>query len=121
MQGTVSIKGLEFQACHGATAAERRTPRRFQVDASLTLDISKAVHSDRLADAVDYQLLSELLLQVATGKTYHLLEALAGAMVLSVAEKWPDAAIFLELRKLCPPCAGNPSHSSVSLNHNKSH
>lgn len=119
VRGKVILKGIAFQACHGATAAERRTPRRFEVDVCLELDLERAVASDRLHEAVDYQILSELIVQTATQKTYRLLEGLAGRLLTSIAERWPQADIMLEVRKLHPPCAGNPAHSAVLLEHRK--
>ncbi len=119
MRGTVALKGIAFQACHGATAAERRTPRRFEIDVSLQLDLTRAAATDRLNDAIDYQELSDLLISAATQKTYRLLEGLAGALVKAIATRWPHADIALEVRKLHPPCAGNPAYSAVLLHHDR--
>lgn len=115
MQGTVSIRDLVFQGRHGASADERKSVRRFQVDVDLSGDLSSSVKSDRLADTVDYHAVATLLEQIGTQRTFHLLEALAGAMVLAVAERWPAMDIVLEVRKLNPPCPGNPTHTAVRL------
>ena len=58
MQGIVALKNVQFQAYHGATADERRSLRRFQVDVQMALDLQKPATTDRLTDAVDYQRLS---------------------------------------------------------------
>jgi dihydroneopterin aldolase len=111
----ISIRNLEFQGRHGATAAERKTLRRFQVDLDLRADLSKPAASDRLADTVDYQAVCAMIDEIGTSHTYHLLEALAGAIVSAVARRWPGLGIAVEVRKLNPPCPGNPSHTAVRL------
>ena len=115
MHGTISIRDLEFQGRHGASADERKSTRRFQVDVQLHGDLSAAVASDRLPDTVDYHAVCELLEELGTTRTFHLLEGLAGAMVAAMAERWPAMQIELEVRKLHPPCPGNPAHTSVRL------
>jgi dihydroneopterin aldolase len=112
---TICIRGLEFQGRHGASAAERRTHRRFQVDVDLHVDASRAVASDRLADTVDYHAVCGLIEEIGTGRTFHLLEALAGALVDAIAARWPDVGIGIEVRKLNPPCPGNPAWTAVRL------
>jgi dihydroneopterin aldolase len=112
---TISVRNLEFQARHGATAAERRTHRRFQVDVDLHVDANRAIASDRLADTVDYHAVCALVDEIGTARTYHLLEALAGALLATLRERWPAAAIEVEVRKLNPPCPGNPAWTSVRV------
>lgn len=116
-KATVSIRGLEFQAKHGATAAERRTHRRFQVDVDLRFDAARAVASDRLADTVDYHAVCALVEELGTGRTFHLLEALAGALARAIAERWPQADVEVEVRKLNPPCPGNPACTAARARH----
>ncbi len=112
---TISVRNLEFQGRHGATAIERKTHRRFQVDIDLHLDVVRAAASDRLADTVDYHTVCGLLCEIGTGQTYRLLEALAGAMAGAIAERWPGVGIEIEVRKLNPPCPGNPAYTAVRL------
>src|SRR5215472_5373639 len=100
MTGTVRIRNLEFQANHGASAAERRTPRRFQVDVDLSFDLGRAIGGDRLADTINYHEVCGLLLEVGTARSCRLLETLAWAMVTAVVERWPRTTVELELRKL---------------------
>lgn len=115
MRGTIFIRNIEFQAHHGATAAERRSLRRFQLDVRLSTDMTRAAGSDRLADAVNYQELCELVLSIATARTYKLLEALAGSLVAALGTRWPAADVEIELRKLHPPCVGNPDYAAVTM------
>jgi dihydroneopterin aldolase len=113
--GVVKIRNLEFQANHGATAGERRSARRFQVDVDLTFDMGRALESDRLADTINYKDVCELVVEIGTSRPYKLLERVAGAMLAAIAARWPNSGIELELRKLHPPCPGNPDYTAVRV------
>jgi dihydroneopterin aldolase len=112
---TILIRALEFQGRHGATAAERKTHRRFQVDVDLHVDVTRALATDRLADTVDYHAVCALIDEIGTGRTYHLIEALAGALLEAITDKWPVQSIEIEVRKLNPPCPGNPAYTAVRV------
>jgi dihydroneopterin aldolase len=114
-EGTVKIRNLEFQGNHGATAGERRSARRFQVDIDLTFDVGRPLESDRLADTINYKDVCELIVEIGTSRPYKLLERVAGAMMAAVIERWPQATVELELRKLHPPCPGNPDYTAVRV------
>ena len=45
MTGTVQIRNVEFQGKHGASADERRSSRRFQVDVDLTFPMARSMES----------------------------------------------------------------------------
>ena len=111
----MKVRNIEFQGNHGASAAERKSPRRFQVDVDLTFDVARAVASDRLADTVNYHDVCSIVMEVGTAGSRRLIEALAGAMLAAMHARWPFASIEIELRKLHPPCPGNPDHTAVRL------
>jgi dihydroneopterin aldolase len=115
MKGTVRVHNLEFQANHGASADERRSARRFQVDVELHYDMRRAIESDRLSDALNYHEVCALVVEVGTARPHRLLEALAMAMVQAIRARWPFATVELELRKLHPPCPGNPDFTAVRV------
>ena len=115
MRGTVSVKNLEFQANHGASAAERKSARRFQVDVDLSVPMARAMETDRLTDTVNYYDVCAMLVEIGQSGPHRLLEAIAGKMIASLRVKYPEAKISLELRKLHPPCPGNPTHTSVRI------
>ena len=112
---TVSIRNIEFQGHHGAYAAEREILRRFQVDVDLHADLAKAAVSDKLDDTIDYHAVCALVDDIGRNHTYHLLEALVGAIGAALHARWPYAELEIEVRKLNPPCPGNPSYTAVRL------
>lgn len=115
MTGTVRVRNLEFQGNHGASADERRTSRRFQVDVDLSFPMQRVLETDRLSDTINYHEVCAVLVEIGTARPYRLLEALAGAMLRELKTRWPKCVVALELRKLHPPCPGNPDFTSVEL------
>ena len=116
MTGTVHIRNVEFQGKHGASADERRSSRRFQVDVDLIIPDARARwRRDRLADTVNYRDVCEVVVQIGEARPYRLLEALAAEMLREMKQRWPQAQITIELRKLHPPCPGNPAYTAVRL------
>jgi dihydroneopterin aldolase len=115
VNGTVLIRNVEFQGRHGASADERRSSRRFQVDVDLAFPMARAAESDRLSDTVNYRDVCEVVVQIGEARPYRLLEALAAEMLRELSKRWPQAQIAIELRKLHPPCPGNPSFTAVRL------
>jgi 7,8-dihydroneopterin aldolase/epimerase/oxygenase len=113
---TLVLANVSFRARHGATAAERRGFRRFEVDVEIDAPLQTAQSTDRLADTIDYRDVAQVIIDVGTGKVHHLLEALARHMLDELAARVPQATIRLELRKLNPPgCPGRPAFAAVRL------
>jgi len=111
----VFIRGLEFEASHGYTAAERKLTRRFRVDLELRLPLADAALSDRIGDTVDYRKVCDLAVAIGTEKTFKLLEALAGNIARAIQNLYPALAIVIDVEKLAPPCRGAPRASGVRI------
>ena len=114
---TISLQRIEFDGRHGATAVERRTTRKFEVDIEMEADVATAEQSDLLADTVDYSRVAEVIVAIGTGEPHHLLESLARRMVDAVRDRFPRIRrVQIELRKLNPPtCPGHPAYAAVRL------
>jgi dihydroneopterin aldolase len=112
----IRVADLRFDGNHGATAAERSLPRRFEVDVEMEAAVEAAERSDSLADTIDYAEVAGLIVGIGAGPAVQLLETLAWRMVDALAEKWPGARISLEVRKLSPPhCPGSPAFAAVRV------
>lgn len=111
----VFVRGLEFEASHGYTAAERRGTRRFRLSMELSVPLEAAAASDRLQDTIDYRALCEAAVEVGTAQTFRLLEALAREIAARVQVLAPTADVTIELEKLAPPCPGVPESCGVRL------
>jgi len=111
----VYVQGIEFEASHGYTAAERRLTRRFRLAIEIRRDLEAAARSDRIHDTVDYRAVCAAAVEIGTTRTFKLLEALAGAIADAIQDKYPDAGLTVTVEKLAPPCPGAPSLSGVRL------
>jgi len=111
----VFVRGLEFEASHGYTAAERRATRRFRVSLELRHPLRVPAQSDRLPDTIDYRRVCEIAVRIGTESTFRLLERLAARIAESIQEAYPRADVTVELEKLAPPCPGCPESCGVRM------
>jgi dihydroneopterin aldolase len=111
----VFVTGIEFEASHGYTAAERRATRRFRCAVELQRDLSASSRSDRLQDTIDYRHVCAMVMEIGTTRTFKLIEALAATMLDAIAAAYPGTTITLTLEKLHPPCPGAPAASGVRM------
>jgi dihydroneopterin aldolase len=115
---TVIVSGIGFEGRHGATAPERLTTRKFEVDVEIDAPLETAEGSDRLSDTIDFRDIAEVVVSIGTGEPHHLLESLARRMVEGLLVRAPKTRIRLELRKIAPPyCAGNPASAAIRITH----
>jgi len=116
-RGAIVVRGIQFQASHGASAEERRHTRRFEVDLDLEAraPIAKGGQTDRLADTVDYLELCTLVIRVGTESTCHLVEKVAARILDAVCARHPTARVSVEVRKIDPPCPGGPRSCGVRI------
>jgi 7,8-dihydroneopterin aldolase/epimerase/oxygenase len=113
---TLVLSQLSFEGRHGATAVERQSLRRFEVNVEIDAPLEVAQATDRLVDTIDYRQVAEIIVAIGTSQTNHLLEALARHMIDALAARFPEAGLRLELRKLNPPdCPGQPVYAAVRL------
>ncbi len=114
----IVLSQVGFEGRHGATAAERRTTRKFEVDLHIDVEPLPAERSDRLADTIDYREVAEIVVTIGSGEPHRLLESLGRRMLDALAARFTGARFTLDLRKFSPPgCAGHPAYAAVRLLH----
>jgi dihydroneopterin aldolase len=111
----VFVTGLEFEASHGYTAAERKLTRRFRCHIELSRDLAAAARSDRVQDTIDYRAVCAIAVEIGTTRTYRLLEALAGAIADAIVARFPGTGVTITVEKMAPPCPGAPVSTGVTL------
>jgi 7,8-dihydroneopterin aldolase/epimerase/oxygenase len=113
--GKIEIEGMEFFAYHGHFKAEQIVGNRFLVDIAVETDTSGPEKTDRLDDAVDYQLIYKLVKR-EMGEKSHLLENIAGRIIQAVSEKFNKLEhIKVKVSKMNPPMGGKMEKVSVTL------
>jgi 7,8-dihydroneopterin aldolase/epimerase/oxygenase len=113
--GLIQIEGMEFYAFHGHYKEEQIVGNRFLVDLTLETDMDKAVESDNLKDAVNYQIAYEIV-KLQMEKNSHLLENIAGRILDAIyAEMEGIKKATVKVSKMNPPIGGKINSVSVLL------
>jgi dihydroneopterin aldolase len=102
----ITLRGMQFTGRHGVSADERARPQPFEVDLAVRLDLSLPAVTDDLADTVNYATLFDLARQVVEKRSFHLLEALAGAIADAVLAAHPVDDVEVRVRKPKAPLSG---------------
>jgi len=105
----LSLLGMRFEARHGVLPEEKLTPQPFEVDLVLHADLSAAAERDDLDATVDYSSLFGLVRSIVEGRSYDLIEALAGSIaegVLAATATGVVGAVEVRVRKPEAPIDG---------------
>ena len=89
MSDRIEIRDLRVTGVHGVLPEERERAQPFSVDIVAWVDMEAAQHSDDLADTVDYGALAQTAADVVGGRSYRLLEALAGRLASALLDRGP--------------------------------
>ena len=116
MTDRIEIRDLRVVGVHGVLPEERERAQPFSLDILAWVDMEAAQQSDDLADTVDYGALAQTAADVVGGRSYRLLEALAGrlASALLIVDPRIDA-VEVTVRKLRPPLALDVGSTGVRV------
>ena len=89
MNDTIFVDGLVIHAHHGVMKHESKVGQRFAIDLFLSIDLSDASRSDKLADTVSYAAIVDAASRAFTARTFRLVEAAAGAVADAVLKEFP--------------------------------
>ena len=106
MSDRITLLGMRFMGRHGVSSDERAETQPIEVDVVVRLDLSTPATSDDLADTVNYATLFELARHVVEERSFHLLEALAGAIAGAVLAAHPVDDVEVRVRKPKAPLPG---------------
>ena len=112
----IMLMGMRFEGRHGATEEERAFPQLLEVDLEVEADLDEAARTDRLQSTIDYGPLIELVRRTVESRSYRLLEAIAGAVVIAAFDAAPAAtAVTVRVRKVAVPLDVDMDHAQVEL------
>ena len=105
--GKITIEAMEFYAFHGHYQEEQIVGNRFLVDLEMETDLSTPANSDKLDDAVNYQLAYQIIKNEMRRTKSNLLENI-GKRILDAlyAEMKGIEKATIRVRKLNPPMRG---------------
>lgn len=115
MTGIIEIENMEFWAYHGCFEAEQVVGNKFNVYACIHYECDRAIASDNIDDALNYQLAYEIIAKEMRQNS-HLLEHVASRMIDALYAQFSEAKyIKIKVAKLNPPLGGKIGHTSVTL------
>jgi 7,8-dihydroneopterin aldolase/epimerase/oxygenase len=118
---TVRLRGLSVYAHHGVVEEERRLGQRFEFDVDAEFDECRACRTDDVADAVEYEAIASVVVEVATNFRFQLLEALADAVCLELLAEFPIDRVRLEVHKPAPSMPHSVARASVAMERTREH
>ena len=105
----LSLLGMRFEARHGVHDWEKETAQPFEVDLVLHADLSTAAERDELEATADYGELHGVVRDIVEGRSFDLIEALAGAVAAAVLQATHPSvvdAVEVRVRKPKAPIDG---------------
>jgi len=113
--GIIELEGMHFFAYHGHFEVERVVGNEFLVDITIETDCMEAAESDDLQDALNYQVVFELIKREMQVPSF-LLEHVAKRILDALYAEFPTIQkAKVKVSKLNPPMGGQIAKASVTL------
>ncbi len=87
----------------GVGDLEKGWVQKVTLDVELYLDLSAAARTDQIRDTVDYQRIYELVREISEERPFHLIEALAHRIAVSIRERFAVSRLVVRVRQLSLP------------------
>jgi dihydroneopterin aldolase len=121
MTDHIYLNNMEFECHIGAGDGERADEQLIEIDVDLTVDLKAAGDSDDLEKTVDYGAVFRLCQQVAEGRPYRLLEALAERVAGEIlAVESAVLSVAVTVRKPGVPIEGVLEYAGVKVERSRS-
>lgn len=114
-QITVQLRAVSVHTHHGVTEAEREIGQRMEFDIDLRLASCPASKTDRLDGTVDYGEVTEMLVELATERSYLTLERLCDVIAGRLLDRFDTSEVRVRATKPEPPIPVVMDGASVEL------
>ncbi len=114
-KGIIRLNNMIFYAHHGYYQAERDLGQKFQVDLEIEADFSRAIQTDSLSDAVDFEAIYHTVYDIFSSYKFTLLETLADRIAREILEKFQVHSVLIRVRKPQVPLNGFLDNVEVEL------
>ena len=118
---TIRVEGLSVYAHHGLVAEERSLGQRFEFDVEVDVPHCAACTTDEVADAVAYEAIAAVVVEVATNFRFSLMEALAEAVCQELLAEFPISRVRLAASKPAPSIPHVVARATVVLERTREH
>ena len=106
---------MRFHACHGVLPQERIVGNDYEVTVAMTVDISRAMETDDVADTLNYAEAYEVIRNQMTIPS-QLLEHVAGRIVKALFQRFENLnAVEVSITKLNPPIGADCDGAEVRV------
>ena len=96
----IFIRDLRVDALIGFHRRERFAPQTLSFDLEIAIANAAVFASDKVADCIDYDKVAARVREIATGKHYNLVEALADRVAAAILQEFGAAAVKISVVKL---------------------
>lgn len=115
MDAIINLENLEFHAYHGCFAVEHVVGNDFRVDVELRYCADKAIESDNVENALNYQKAYQVVANVMM-RDVALLERVCATMIDELYANFPELKYAkVKIAKLNPPLGGKIGATAVTL------
>lgn len=117
----IYLNELAFYGYHGVLSEENKLGQKFIISLVLGLSTKKAGISDNVNDTVSYADVYETVKEIAEGKPFKLIEALAEKIATEVLVNYPLLnEVTVKLIKPNPPIPGHYHSVAVEIERKRS-
>lgn len=106
MADRIVLTGMRFYGYHGAFPEETRLGQAFVVDVELFADLRAAGQQDDLSLTVDYGRVYTAVKEIAEGRPFKLIEALAEHLAAHILEGFAVSEVVVRVHKPKAPIPG---------------
>ncbi len=99
MMDKIILPQMEFMACHGVFAAEKKHPQLFRVRLVMETDLMTAGVSDNLEDTINYGETYQTVKRLVEENCFNLIERLAAEIADMVLENKQVALVTVQVEK----------------------
>lgn len=116
----IFVNGLAIHAFHGVMPHEAKVGQTFKIDLALTVDLSEASRSDKLASTVSYDTVVRTASAAFCAVRYRLVEAAAGAVANAILDEFPRVTdVRVTIHKPHAPIAATFDDVGVSISRSR--
>lgn len=111
----IVIKGLRVYAYHGVKETEKEKGQPFELDVTLSVDVSAAGQSDDLAQTVNYSKVTKRIVAVMQSEKNDLLERVSTRVAEMILTEFPVNEVTVLLKKPRAPIAADFDYVAVEI------
>ena len=111
----IILKGIQFHGYHGVAEAERQLGQKYEIDLELMTNLSAAGKTDDLTHTIDYAQVVQLVIEIGTGQSFQLFEALAETIADALLTQFQIEEIRIAVKKLSPPIKPRLTYAGVEI------